>query len=175
METISFIVLILLSLVGYSGGAAGKAGKFAELKPQIIDLVLVVLIWAGAITSRIILDLNKWLLILIWIFIGIIIGILATWPRKLSREKTPILKEIKETSKNPIKNLWQNWKDFSKRMGSFQSKIILSFFFFIFVSPFALAVKVFSDPLRIKHPGSQSHWLPKKEIKTDLEQYKRQF
>ncbi len=175
METFSFIVLILLSLVGYSGGAVGKAGKFAYLKPQIIDLILVVIIWIGAITSRVIFGLNKWLLILIWVVIGIIIGILAVWPRRLSEEKLPSTKRLKRTSKNPIKKLWQSWKNFSKRMGSFQSRIMLSLFFFIFVTPFALGVKIFSDPLKIKHQSSKSHWLPKKEIKYDLEQYRRQF
>jgi len=69
METISFIVLILLSLVGYSAGAVGKAGKFVELKPRVIDLILVVLIWIGAIYSRVTFDLNKWLLILMWIIL----------------------------------------------------------------------------------------------------------
>lgn len=175
MEIISFIVLILLPLVGYSAGAVSKSGKLVELKPQIIDLILVVIIWIGAITSRIVLDLNKWLLILVWIILSISIGILAIWPRKLSEEKAPSTKKLKETSKNLIKVLWQSWKNFSNRIGSFQSRIILSLFFFIFVSPFALAVKIFSDPLKIKHQSSKSHWLPKKEIKIDLEQYRRQF
>ncbi len=175
METLSFIVLILLSLVGYSAGAVGKAGKFADLKPQIIDLILVVIIWIGAITSRVIFGLNKWLLILIWVVLGIIIGILAVWPRRLSEEKAPSTKQLKGTSKNPIKKLWLSWENFSKRMGSFQSRIILSLFYFIFVTPFALGVRIFSDPLNIKHHSNKSHWLPKKEIKYDLEQFRRQF
>ncbi len=175
METLSFIVLILLSLVGYSAGAVSRSGKFVELKPQIIDLILVVIIWIGAITSRVILGLNKWLLILIWVVLAIIIGILAVWPRRLSEEKTPSTKRLKGTSINPIKKLWQSWENFSKRMGGFQSRIILSLFYFIFVMPFALGVRIFSDPLNIKHQSSKSHWLPKKEIKTDLEQYRRQF
>ena len=175
METLSFIVLILLSLVGYSAGAVSRSGKTVDLKPQIIDLILIMTIWIGAITSRIILSLNKWFLILIWVILGIIIGILAVWPRRLSEEKAPSTKRLKGTSKNPIKKLWQSWENFSKRMGSFQSRIILSLFYFIFVTPFALGVKIFSDPLRIKHQGSKSHWIPKKEIKYDLEQYRRQF
>jgi len=60
-------------------------------------------------------------------------------------------------------------------MGSFQSRIILSLFFFIFVTPFALAVKIFSDPLNIKHQTTKPHWLTKKEINADLEQSRRQF
>jgi len=175
MEIISFLALILLSLIGYSGGAVGKAGNFLDLKPKIIDLVIVMLIWAGAIYSRLAFDLNKWLLILIWVILGSIIGILATWPRKVSEEKPQTIKKPKEPSSNPIKNLWQSWKNFSKRMGSFQSRIILSLFYFIFVTPFALGVRIFSDPLNIKHKSSKSHWLLKKEIKYDLEQYRRQF
>ena len=71
---------------------------------------------------------------------------------------------------NSLKNLGKSWKNFSNRIGSFQNRIILSLFFFIFVSPSALAVKISFDPLKIKHQNSKSHGLPKKEIKIDLEQ-----
>jgi len=175
METFSYIVLILLSLVGYSGGAAGKAEKFADLKPQIVDLIIVLLIWAGAIYSRLTFDLNKWLLILIWVVLSATIGVTAILFRKLPKEQSSNNKEPEKVQKNPIKKLWHTWNNFSKRMGSFQSRIILSLFFFILVSPFALAVKMFSDPLNIKHQTTKSHWLPKEEIPTDLERYKRQF
>jgi len=175
MKALSFIVLILLSLVGYSGGAAGKAGKSADLKPRIIDLILVVIIWTGAIYSRILFYLDKWFLILIWIILSIIIGIFAISFRKLPEEKSSSNKEPTRKPTNLFKKLWHSWKDFSQRMGNFQSRIILSLFFFIFVSPFALAVKIFSDPLSIKHQRSTSQWLPKKEIKNELEQYRRQF
>jgi hypothetical protein len=36
-------------------------------------------------------------------------------------------------------------------------------------------VKAFSDPLGIKKYSKISHWLPKKDIGSDLEQYRRQF
>lgn len=175
MEILSFIVLIILSLIAYAAGTVAKAGKFADVKPQIVDLILVVIIWAGAIYSRITFDLNKWLLILIWVILSVTIGVIAILFRKLPKEQSSNNKEPENLSENPIKKLWQSWKNFSERMGSFQSRIILSLFFFIIVSPFALAVKIFSDPLNIKHQSSKPHWLPKKEIKCDLEQYRRQF
>jgi len=175
MEILSFIVLILLSLVGYSGGAAGKAGKLADIRPQLVDLIIVLLIWAGAIYSRIKFDLNKWLLILIWIILSAIIGAIVVLFRKLPKEQSSNNKEPEKVQKNPIKKLWHTWNNFSKRMGGFQSKIILSLFFFIFVSPIAIAVKIFSDPLNIKYKTTKSHWLTKKEIKADLEQSRRQF
>ena len=175
METISLIALILLSLVGYSAGAIAKAGKFAELKPQIVDLILISAIWAGAIYSRLTFSLNKWLLIVIWLIIGIMIGIISVWPRNLVENKSKRASEPKITSKNILYNLWQNWKEFSKRMGSFQSRLMLSMFFFIVVSPFAIAVKLFSDPLNIKYRRAESYWLSKKENKADIEQFRRQF
>jgi len=175
MENLSLIVLILLSLVGYSAGAVSKAGRFVEVKPQIIDLILVVFIWTGAIYSRINLSLNKWILILIWLIIGIIIGRLVIFLRKLSKTKLLRNKEQKKVPRNLYIKLLENWKNFSNRMASFQSRIILSMFFFVFVLPFALAVKWLSDPLNIKHQSNESHWLPRKEIKIDLEQFRRQF
>lgn len=117
MNTLSFIALILLSLVGYSGGAAGKAGKNVDLKPKIIDLVLVAVIWAGAIYSRITQDLDKWFLILIWLILSIILGIIAVSLRKLPEEKSPSQKALPKTPGNAFKKIWQSWNDFSKKDG----------------------------------------------------------
>jgi hypothetical protein len=52
------MALILLSLLAYSGGVVGKAGRSSDLKPQVINLSLVLIIWVGAIYSRLALE-NK--------------------------------------------------------------------------------------------------------------------
>ena len=175
MATISFIVLVLLALVGYSIGAVSKAGKSADLKPQLIDLALVLIIWAAAIYSRATFDLNRWLLILLWLILSAIVGVLAVWPRKLLEVKISATRAPKEAPGNIFQEIWQSWGDLSSRMGNFQTRILLSLFFFILVLPFALAVKAFSDPLSIKQPGRQSHWLPRIQTHVDLEQFRRQF
>lgn len=174
METLSYIALILLSLVGYSGGVVGKAGRSVDIKPQLMDLILVVVLWAGAIYSRLAMDLNKWLMILIWVFIGILIGMVSALLRKLPKA-TAQKKTDQIPSKGQSNNLWTKWKEFSQRMGSFQSKIILSFFFFILVTPFAMGVKLFSDPLKIKHSSNPTYWVPKKESESNIEEYRKQF
>jgi len=175
MEILEFLVLIFMSLVSYSGGAVSKAGKFIDFKPNIFDLILVMIIWAGAIYSRITFDLNKCLLIIIWVFLSIIAGRLTLFFRALPDKNIPGDKKLPKASTNIFNKLWQNWKDFSKKIGIFESRIMLSLFFFIFISPFALAVKLFSKPLKIKMQDDESYWLLRKEIKNDLEQYKRQF
>jgi len=178
MEAISFIILILLCLVGYCLGAAWKAGKSRELKPQIIDLSLILLIWAGAIYTRIVSGLNKWLMILIGVIISSIVGIFAIWPRHLPQERPSksSLTEEKKVPKNLALKIWRSWKNFSLRAGAFQSRLLLSLFYFFFVTPLAMLVRVSSDPLKIKE-GSKSkpRWLPKKELSHDLDGFKRQF
>jgi hypothetical protein len=179
MEILSIIILILLSLVGYSAGAAVKAGKTRDLKPQLTDLALVLLIWAGAIYARLSLSPNKSLLILLGIIASFMFGFMIISFRKLPvTKKSHTPNKPPENSLPPLKKAWNAWKESSSIMGSFQSRILLSFFFFVFVTPIALAVRAFSDPLRIKPQSagpSSSHWLPKKEINIDQEQYRRQF
>ena len=175
MEILSFLVLIILSLAGYSGGAVCRSGRFVDLNPNVFDLILVVIIWGGAVFSRISIDLNKWLLIGIWIVLSALAGWLISLFRAFPDQKTVDSMEIENADANIFNKFWLNWKILSKRAGSFQSRIILSLFFFVFISPFALGVKMFSDPLKIKHHERQSFWISKKEVPDSLERYKRQF
>jgi len=180
MEVISYIVLLLLSLLGYSVGAAIKAGKSADLKPRIADVVLIPVIWAAAVYSRLALDWNKWLMILIWLALGIFIGVIAVWPPKTSHKATSCEKALTgaksvDSPRNLFKRLWNKFKNFMNKAGSFQSRIVLSLFYFIVVTPIALALKISSDPMKIKSEDNDSHWLSKAKIENNLEQFRKQF
>jgi hypothetical protein len=174
VETLSYIVLILLSLVGYSGGATGRAGKRVDLKPAAVDLILVAIIWTAALYSRITYDFNKWLLILVWVGIAVLVGGIAVSVRRL-----PKLGKAEEEEKLPaalFKRLWHRWAGFSKRMGSFQSRVMLSFFFFVIVSPVALIIRVAGDPLQIKKKKAMaSYWSARTPSSTEIADYQRQF
>jgi hypothetical protein len=165
-------------LFAYSAGVTSKSEKLEETKPQLIDLILVSIIWIGAVFSKIVFGWNKWLAILIWLILSLIMGILTVPFRNKYKRKTSSMQNGQEVPSKIVGRLWNSWKSFSKRTGSFQSRIFLSFFFFIIVSPIALVVKTFSDPLRIKprdiKPGS-SHWLLSKETNVNKEEYMRQF
>jgi|RhiMetdeSRZDD1v2_1073273.scaffolds.fasta_scaffold131966_2 hypothetical protein len=53
----------------------------------------------------------------------------------------------------------ERWKVAAHTFGNFQARLLLNIFYFLVLTPFALGVKMFSDPLRIRrqHP---SQWLP---------------
>jgi opacity protein-like surface antigen len=176
MEVLSYIVLVLLSLVGYSAGAAGRAGKNTNLKPIIADLILVVFIWAGAIYSRLTYDFNKWLLILVWVGMAAVAGMVAVSLRKLSVKDESQGDERKDISSSIFRRLWQRWTGFSKRMGSFQSRVMLSLFFFVVVSPAAVLSKAFGDPLQIKRKKTlETYWSDRTQSSEELEDFRRQF
>ena len=85
--------------------------------------------------------------------------------------------QIKEGQKNSFsRRLWEGWKRIARKIGDFNARVILSLFYVLLLSPFALAVKIFTDPLKIKGKVKQG-WVVKdnEESATRLEQATRQF
>jgi hypothetical protein len=178
MNILSFIVLILLSLVGYSSGTVLKGGKASEIKPRIFDLLIILAIWSGAIYSRLTFSINKWLLVAIWLGISFALGIIIVFFRKTENKKKAESPGTVLSPSRPLKRLWKKWQDFSLRMGVFQSRVLLSFFYFIFLTPISLIIKLISDPLNIKHRSqgaSGSFWLTKEAISSEIADFRRQF
>lgn len=70
-----------------------------------------------------------------------------------------------------LRNLWSHWLTLARKIGQFQSRIILTLFYFVFVTPFGLAVRLFADPLHVRRRslyGAQSGWQPRKTHDVDL-------
>jgi hypothetical protein len=81
-----------------------------------------------------------------------------------------------EHSRGLFKRWWERWKGFSRRMGSFQSRVLLSLFFFLFITPAALLVRGLGDPLRIKKgAGEESFWKVRAPVRGEFEDFRRQF
>lgn len=59
---------------------------------------------------------------------------------------------------NNLKKAWKRWKAFGRKVADLQGRILLTIFYFIFISPIGLIFKFFSDPLNIKKP-SESSWV----------------
>ena len=63
------------------------------------------------------------------------------------------------------KVLWQRWKVVARKIGDFQARLILGAFYFVILAPFALGLKIFSDPLQLR---GFSGWLSRSEANEDL-------
>lgn len=174
MEWLSGLVLVLLTLVGYSSGSV-LAGRGRKIAPGLSDVVVVLIIWAAALVCRPML--GRWMSILIWLLAGMLVGFLFMLARR-SRFPKPRARGLFLTTEEPKKGLggiWQAWKAFSHEMGDFQGRVLLIFFYFIVVTPFAILVLLFSDPLRLRNKGTQTYWLDRPAMPRGLEEARRQF
>lgn len=60
-------------------------------------------------------------------------------------------------------SLWERWKEVAARAATFQARILLTVFYFTVVPVFALAVRVFGDPLGLS-PTRGGRWTPIRPI-----------
>ena len=67
-----------------------------------------------------------------------------------------------------LKRLWQGWIRFGHWIGNVMSWVWMPLFYFVVVTPFALFVRLSSDPLRIRKPEGDSFWVPKQLPKLDM-------
>lgn len=49
-----------------------------------------------------------------------------------------------------LKTLWRGWLVVARTIGAVQSRLILTLVYFVFMAPFALGVRLFSDPLGLR-------------------------
>lgn len=62
------------------------------------------------------------------------------------------------------KNAWEKWKDIAARAATFLARILLSVFYWIFITPFAIVVRTCSDPLQMdSDKGGRWHEAPSSE------------
>jgi hypothetical protein len=71
-----------------------------------------------------------------------------------------------------LKRVWQGWKRLAKAIGTFQARVLLTIFYAALVLPFGVLVRLFSDPLRIRH--RPTNWLAHPDETHDLPWAKRQ-
>jgi hypothetical protein len=74
-----------------------------------------------------------------------------------------------------LRRLWARWKVIARIIGNFQSRVLLSIFYFLILAPFGFGLRLFSDPLRLTRQH-RSHWQHKESNTASiLESARRQF
>ena len=59
-----------------------------------------------------------------------------------------------------LRRLWHGWKRIGRKIGDFQARVLLTAFYFVIMAPFALIVRVASDPLAVKASTTRG-WRPR--------------
>lgn len=56
--------------------------------------------------------------------------------------------------------LWNKWKKIAHVIGVFNTKLVLTLFYYMALLPFGLLVRLFMDPLQLKTTPKTTAWLP---------------
>jgi len=74
------------------------------------------------------------------------------------------------------RRIWEGWKKIARKIGDFNARVILTVFYLVLLMPFAIVVKLFTDPLEIKK-NARTGWLPREEKPgiSPMEKAVRQF
>ena len=72
-----------------------------------------------------------------------------------------------------MKRFWKAWKRLAHRIGNFQARLLLTLLYLALVFPFGLAVRLFSDPLRIRQRPAR--WLGRDDSAADMNTALRQW
>jgi hypothetical protein len=74
-----------------------------------------------------------------------------------------------------LKIVWVRWKAVAHKIATFQSRAMLFVFYYIVLAPFAIGMRLASDPLRLG-AGAPGGWLPRPATADDITMSaKRQF
>lgn len=69
---------------------------------------------------------------------------------------------------------WQAWKQIGQFIGDLIGRLVLTIFYFTLFMPFALGVRLFSDPLAIRLHG-RAKWVERTTHDLTLEDSRRLF
>ncbi len=68
---------------------------------------------------------------------------------------------------------WNRWKIIGEAFGDFQARLFAVLFYFTIFAPFALGVRLLSDPLHLRKPTTR--WLDRAPVGNTPEEARRQF
>ncbi|MCB8991609.1 MAG: hypothetical protein H6664_07675 [Ardenticatenaceae bacterium] len=174
---LSAIGVILLALVGYSAGVVLVA-RNREFYPSLLDLLVILTLWIVSFVARSQMAAHGWS-VLAALALGVVVGLVLTLARfAVSDAPPPIPKsELPEHARESggtavpltlLRRLWQSWSHFGAQLGAVQGRLLMGFFYFIFVTPFALGYKLASDPLHMKQRPTSTTWEPKETLDTTI-------
>ena len=75
--------------------------------------------------------------------------------------------------KSFLKRMWEGWKRIAHVIGDFQARVILTIFYAVLVLPFGLVVRIFADPLQVRHQPQT--WRERPRETMDAEWARRQW
>jgi len=73
-----------------------------------------------------------------------------------------------------LRGAWEHWKTIGHAVGVVQTRVLMVIFYFVFVMPLGLVMRLRGDPLHLK-PREVSNWSPHDHQERSVDAVRRQF
>ena len=73
-----------------------------------------------------------------------------------------------------VRRGWESWKEIAGFIGAFQTRVVLTAFYFTVAAPFGFLARLI-DPLTLRRHRSDSNWTRRHSAASDLSAARRQF
>ncbi len=80
-----------------------------------------------------------------------------------------------ESIKRGLSAVWKAWKKFGHLMGEVVGRVFLMVFYMTITLPFGLGMRLFGDPLDIRHKDKTPAWLERKPHEPTIKASYNQF
>ena len=179
MTALGYVAQFILTLVGYSVGAVlPKPGRLVV--PGLQDVPLAALLCAGGLLAR--PSLGHWPALGTFALGAAVVSVLLS-PLRATQEIESRNAPPGTTGKpNAVRRAWTTWSGFASRLGSFQGRLILAFFYFAVLGPFGAIYMALSDPLQKRGPGGgrkgrgvRAAWRARGEQQCTVDEARNQF
>jgi hypothetical protein len=171
VEIASQIVLLLLTLVGYSSGAT-LAMPGRQVVPGLIDLAGVSILWAAALVTA--NAMGRWSGILIWFVVGLFIGIVLARMRALEFPAHRSMPKAGTQGETLFRRIHSAWGEFARKMGNYQSRILIMFVYFTVILPFGVGLRILGHPLDFPRIPNGTGWIKREIPNASFEEVRRQ-
>jgi len=74
-----------------------------------------------------------------------------------------------------LKKIWDLWKEIGEHIGNFMSTIILSIFYLLIITPFAIGYKIFGKHFFKFDKEYPTYWKPRQIKDATIENYLKQY
>lgn len=164
MDVAGAALPVLLALAGYSGGSVLAAGS-RRIAPGPGDLVAVAALWAAVLLWG---PEGRWPAAAAALVAGAALGAAAAALRRGEAGPDAAPGDAEEGAGRRAA-----WKRFAARMGSFQGRMLMGFFYFGVLPPFALLARLLGDGR--PDGAAATFWLPRPAASAELRRARDQF
>lgn len=88
--------------------------------------------------------------------------------------QTPVRISVSAHSSGFVHLAWDHWKKIARAVGVVQTRILMVCFYFVFVLPIGIFMRLRGDPLHLKPPAG-TNWVPHRQEEPSVETARRQF